>query len=48
MMGLRSFSKLAGSDFVTTVAVASLLGTAIATPDPSVVLAGTGSSACSR
>lgn len=40
VVGLRSFAKMSGADFVTTVAVGSLLGTAIAVPDPSVALAG--------
>lgn len=36
-MGLRSFSKMSSTDFVTTVAVGSLIASVIASPDPSAV-----------
>ena len=42
LMGLRSLSKMSGTDFITTVAAGSLLGTSIAAPDPSALQAGTG------
>ena len=42
LMGLRSLSKMSGTDFITTVAVGSLLGTAIAAPDPSALQAAAG------
>lgn len=36
--GLRSFSKMSSTDFVTTVAVGSLMATIIVSPTPSVVV----------
>ena len=42
LMGLRSLSKMSGTDFITTVAVGSLLGSAVAAPTPSVAQAAVG------
>lgn len=42
LMGLRSLSKMSGTDFITTVAAGSLLGGAVANPDPSAVQAAAG------
>lgn len=38
LMGLRSFSKMSSTDFVTTVAVGSLIASVISAPDPSAVV----------
>ncbi|HUF57847.1 MAG TPA: YetF domain-containing protein [Thermohalobaculum sp.] len=42
LIGLRSLSKMSSTDFITTVAVGSLLGGALAAPTPSVVQAAAG------
>ena len=39
LAGLRSFSKISAFDFAMTLAIGSLFGTAIANPDPSLLLA---------
>lgn len=42
LAGLRSYSKMSGTDFVTTIATGSLLGAAMVTPTPSVLIAAAG------
>ena len=42
LMGLRSLSKMSGTDFITTIALGSLLAGAVANPDPSAVQAAAG------
>lgn len=37
-MGLRSFSKMSSTDFVTTVAIGSLMAAIISAPSPSVLI----------
>ena len=38
LLGLRSFSKMSSTDFVTSVAVGSLMATIISTPSPSALI----------
>lgn len=38
IVGLRSFSKMSATDFVTTVALGSLLAAIVTTPSPSLVI----------
>ena len=38
VMGLRSFSKMSSTDFVTTVAIGSLMAGIISAPSPSIII----------
>jgi len=38
LVGLRSFAKMSSTDFVTTVAIGSLMASTISTPSPSIAI----------